>query len=130
MTQTAVDRVSGRPVGERDMGVIEPCSATLTRRAQRPKQGSTPTLAAILSPIFPSQAYQIPGSQDQLRDSGRRGTSGRLQVEVITFSVINASYLEISNSKATIHRDSLLDYPSPHKPECGLPTAVASWPLR
>lgn len=121
MTQTAEDRVSGRPVGEKDMDIMEPCLATLTGLAQRPKQGSTPTLAAaVLPPIFPPQTYQIPGSQDQLRDSGRGGTSGRLQV-VITSSVINASHLEISNSKAMIHRDSFLDYLSPHKPEYGLP---------
>lgn len=76
MTQTAVDRVSGRPVSERDMGIMEPCSATLTELAQRPKQGSTLTLAAVLSPIFLSQDYEIPGRQDQLMDSGRGGTSG------------------------------------------------------
>lgn len=99
----------------------EPPPAALTGLAQRPKQGSIQTLAAALTLTFPSQTYQIPGSQDQLRDPGRGGTSGRLQVEVITFSVTNASHLEISNSKVRIHRDSLLDYSSPHKPEYGLP---------
>lgn len=121
MTQTAVDGVAERPVGERDKGLMEPPPAALTGLAQRPKQGSMRTLAAALTLTLPSQTYQIPGSQDQLRDPGRGGTSGRLQVKVITFSVTNASHLEISNSKVRIHRDSLLDYPSPHKPEYGLP---------
>lgn len=121
MTQTIVDGAFRRPVSERDRGIMKPPPATLTGLAPRPKQGSTQTLAAVLSLVFPSQTCQIPGSQEQLRDSSRGGTSGRLQVEVITFSVINASHLEISNSKATIHRNSLLDYPSSHKPEYGLP---------
>lgn len=117
MTQTAVDGAIRRPIGERDMGIMKPPPATLTGLAQ----GSTQTLAAVLSPVFPSQTCQVPSSQDQLMDSGRGGTSGRLQQEVTTFSVINASHLEISSSKAAIHRDSHLGYPSPHKPEYGLP---------
>lgn len=102
MTQTAVDGAFQRPVGGRDMGIMRPPPATLTGLAQRPKQGSTQTLAAVLSPVFPSQTCQVPSSQDQLLGSGRGGTSGRLQVEVATFSVINASHLEISSSKAAI----------------------------
>lgn len=62
MTQTAVDGVSERPVGERDKGITEPPPAALTGLAQRPKQGSIQTLAAVLTLTFPSQTYQIPGS--------------------------------------------------------------------
>lgn len=73
-------------------------------------RGSTHTLAAVLSPILPSQTYQFLGSQDQLRDPSRGGTLGTLQVETLCN---NASHLEISDGKAVIQRNSLLGFLRP-----------------